>query len=79
METNASAPQNIPAVYPAPVPTSFNVAQVTNNANGAILAQVGISTPTGTFVVFLDPPSAKAVGEALLKVAEMSATGLVMP
>lgn len=76
----AEAPtQQIPAVQPQPVPTSFNVAQVINNTTGDILAQISISTPTGTFVVFLDPASTRAVGQALVKIGDISATGLIIP
>ena len=66
-------------IPPMPVPTSFNVSQVTLNPTGEIMAQLVVTTPTGQFIVFLDPQAAKAVGEALVKVADMSATGLLMP
>lgn len=67
-----------PAVMPQPVPTSFNLAQV-SSSHGDILAQLAISTPTGTFVVYLDGETCKAVGEALIKVGSMTGSGLLMP
>lgn len=68
----------LPAVLPQPVPTSFNIAQVSNN-RGEIMAQIAVSTPTGTFVVYADGETAKALGEILQKIGTMSGSGLLMP
>jgi hypothetical protein len=78
MDDHGHEPQ-LPAVMPQPVPTSFNLSQVVDNRNGNILAQVAISTPTGTHIVYVDPETAKSLGEALLKIGNMSGTGLLMP
>lgn len=71
--------QQQPAIMPQPVPTSFNIAQVVENKSGNILAQLAISTPTGTHVVYVDSTTAKALGEALIQIGSMSGTGLLMP
>ena len=78
MDNHDHPEQQLPAVMPQPVPTSFNLAQVTSNS-GDILAQLAISTPTGTHVVYVDSNTAKALGEALVKIGSMSGSGLLMP
>lgn len=65
-------------VQPQPVPTTFNVMQVMTN-DGKTLAQLTVHTPSGSHVSFLDSEVAKAVGEALIQIAGMSAAGLLLP
>lgn len=79
MDDHSHPEPQLPAVMPQPVPTSFSIAQVIDNRTGNILAQLAISTPTGTFVVFVDAASATGLGKALQQIGEVSATGLIIP
>lgn len=66
-------------VQPSPVPTTFQVAAVTDNNTGLKFTLLSVSTATGKSVFFLDSSTAKAVAETLLKSAEATAeSGLVV-
>lgn len=79
MDDHSHPEPQLPTVMPQPVPTSFNISQVIDNRTGAMLAQLVISTPTGTHVVFIDPASAVGLGKALQQIGEVSASGLIIP
>lgn len=67
-------------INPSPVPTTFQVAAVTDNNSGQQLVMMVISSPTGNSVYFLDSNFAQTVGEALYKTAEQTkGSGLIVP
>lgn len=74
----ASPQAPVQDILPMPVPVTFKVAQSTDQM-GNLLVQLVALTVTGQTVLFLEPSLAKALAGALMKVADMSNTGLLMP
>lgn len=61
-----------------PVPMSWNVSQAQTN-EGQQLVVVSVMTPEGDKVFFLQPPIAKQIGDAILKMSSAADSGLILP
>lgn len=67
-------------INPCPVPTTFQVATVSDNNTGQEMVMLVISSPTGQSVYFLDPETSKVIGEALYRLGEKTkASSLILP
>lgn len=64
-------------IPPSPVPMAWQIAQVQSNQGNMIAAAV--QTPMGQLVFFLDPDTAKKIGEALVRYGGASGIGLLLP
>lgn len=65
-----------PDVTPEPVATTTQLSVV--SVGGSVKVEVDISTPTGKHVVFYEPETARAIGEALVRAGTLGATGLLL-
>lgn len=75
----AAQTQHQPQVQipPSPVPMAWQIAQVQSNQGNMIAAAV--QTPMGQLVFFLDPETAKKIGEALIRYGGASGNELLLP
>ena len=63
------------AVQPAPLPTAVNLGQ-TRGHDGSLWVILQFQTPQGLSVFHLPAESGKQLGEGLLKLSQMTASGL---
>lgn len=76
-EQMQAAPQG-PAVQPQPVPLAVQVGQG-QLPDGSLAVVLIMQTPVGQNVFFLPAENAKAIAQAMEKMATMSGSGLVVP
>lgn len=72
---SSSNPQR--AVPYGPVPMSWSISQA--NSSGGPIVVIGVQTPMGDTVLFLEPKIAKQVGEAIIRFSIASENNLIIP
>lgn len=67
-------------IEPFPVPSTYQVATVTDDESGQQFVMLAVSSPTGRSVFFLESEIAGMVGETLIKLADQTkGSGLILP